>query len=141
MRYFILSLLFAFPVFGKAQTSYIEIVSHVSMTSSFVYIDIGKAKSYYLYESGEKVKFRTGIECVRYLSVRGWRLVSAYSHEIDTANFLTGRGMSPISKCYVMCKDFENGKDPVDDLELMSEIDKNKNGKNKKSKSNDDMYQ
>lgn len=139
MKKFILSLLMALPAFAMAQTSYIEIVSMVSMTNSFIHLDIGKQESYYIYENGSEVKFRTGIECVRYLSLRGWKLESAYSQEIDAANWLVGRNLSPISKCYVMSKEFTDGIDPVSELELYTNKTKPKK-KNESKKSNDDVY-
>lgn len=139
MKKFILSLLMALPAFTMAQTSYIEIVSHNSTAGSFLYLDIGKGDTYYIYENGMEVKFVTGLECVRWLSFKGWKLVSAYSHEIDRANWLVGRNLSPISKCYVMSKEFTDGIDPVSELELYTNKTKPKK-KNESKKSNDDMY-
>lgn len=139
MKKCLLLLLLALSLHVKAQTSYIEIISHLDMTSQFVFLDIGKAASYYISENGEKVKFRTGIECVRYLALRGWKLESAYSHELDATAWLVGRNLSVITKCYVMSKEYKNGIDPVTELELISEKTKSKK-KNEKRKFNDDLY-
>ena len=139
MKKYLLLLMLALSLNSQAQTSYIEIISHLDMTSQFVFLDIGKAASYYISENGEKVKFRTGIECVRYLALRGWKLESAYSHEVDGTAWLVGRNLSVITKCYVMSKEYQNGIDPVTELELISEKTKSKK-KNEKRKSGDDLY-
>lgn len=141
MKMLLILLFFALSLHINAQTSYIEVVSHNSMSGSFVYLDIGKGDAYYIHENGKEVKFLTGLECVRWLSLKGWRLVSAFSHEIDRANWLVGRDLSPIAKCYVICKDFVGGADPADELELFTKKEKSKRRNEKKSKSNDDMYQ
>ena len=64
MKTCLLLLLLALSLNVKAQTSYIEIISHLDMTSQFVFLDIGKAASYYISENGEKVKFRFGAASV-----------------------------------------------------------------------------
>ena len=55
MKKCLLLLLLALSLHSQAQTSYIEIISHLDMTSQFVFLDIGKAASYSISENGERL--------------------------------------------------------------------------------------